>query len=283
MQKMHYPSARSWLCRRGLPCYRYPRQTEGGNGVSDWALEAETLSYGYSAHRVIEGLTLRVAVGARHAVIGPNGAGKTTLIHLLTGFCRPQKGRLRLLGRDMTQASPEARVKRGLVRSFQINQLFPNLTPRMSLLLALAARDGTSGRWWRPLTGDDARGAEAEALLQQMGLATVAHIETRRLPYGQQRLLEIALALALNPRVLLLDEPAAGVPRDESAALIDHLLALPPSVTVLLIDHDMDLVFRFAERISVLVAGAVLAEGTPGAIAQNAAVRRVYLGEESHV
>lgn len=251
--------------------------------MSVWALEAEELSYGYGAQRVIDGLTLRVAVGARHALIGPNGAGKTTLIHLLTGFQHPQKGRLRLWGADITDLPPEARVKRGLGRSFQINQLFPNLTPRTSLRLALAERDGKSGGWWKPLAGDALREAEASALLAQIGLASVADIETRRLAYGQQRLLDIALALALKPKILLLDEPAAGVPRDESAALIDHLLALPSSVTLLLIDHDMDLVFRFAARISVLVAGAILVEGSPAEIATNAEVRRVYLGEDSHV
>ncbi|WP_395827833.1 ABC transporter ATP-binding protein [Elstera sp.] len=248
-----------------------------------WALAASDLHYGYSARSVIDGLSLRVTTGARHALIGPNGAGKTTLIHLLTGFHIPQKGRLRLLGEDITHLPPEARVKRGLGRSFQINQLFPNLTPRTSLRLALAERDGKSGGWWKPLAGDAARDGEAGALLEQIGLASVADIETRRLPYGQQRLLEIALALALKPKVLLLDEPAAGVPRDESAALIDHLLALPASVTLLLIDHDMDLVFRFAERISVLVAGRILVEGSPAEIATNAEVRRVYLGEDSHV
>ncbi len=251
--------------------------------MSVWALEAEGLRYGYGARPVIENLTLRIAAGARHALIGPNGAGKTTLLHLLSGWQRPQAGRLRLLGADMTDLSPEARVKRGLARSFQITQLFANLTPLTSILLALAEREGKSGGWWQPLAGDSARVAEANALLAQIGLMSVAEIETRRLAYGQQRLLEIALALALKPQVLLLDEPAAGVPRDESAALIDHLLALPPSVTLLLIDHDMDLVFRFADRISVLVAGAILVEGAPAEITANAEVRRVYLGDDSHV
>lgn len=251
--------------------------------MTDNALEAVSLHQTYGARPIIQDLNLRVAAGARHAIIGPNGAGKTTLLHLLTGFVRPQSGRLRLFGDDVTALPPEARVRRGLARSFQINQLFPNLSPRAALLLAVATRDGAVGGLWKPLQGSAARDEEVAKLLAQLGLIDVADRPTRHLPYGQQRLLEIALALALNPRVLLLDEPAAGVPRDESAALIDHLLALPPSVTVLLIDHDMELVFRFADRISVLVAGRILTEGPPAAIAANAQVRAVYLGEEAHV
>lgn len=251
--------------------------------MTGYALEALNLHHAYGAHPVIRDLTLRVVPGARQAIIGPNGAGKTTLIHLLTGFQRPQSGTLHLLGQDVTALSPEARVKRGLVRSFQITQLFPTLSPRTSLLLALAERDGAASSLWRPLAGNTAREAEAEALLAETGLGDVADRATKHLPYGQQRLLEIALALAMKPQVLLLDEPAAGVPRDESAALINRLLALPPSVTVLLIDHDMDLVFRFADRISVLVAGTILTEGPPAQIAKDAQVRAVYLGEETHV
>ncbi|MCK6442894.1 ABC transporter ATP-binding protein [Elstera cyanobacteriorum] len=251
--------------------------------MTGYALEALSLTHAYGATPVIRDLTLKVAAGARQAIIGPNGAGKTTLLHLLTGFQRPQAGVLKLLGQDVTALAPEARVKRGLVRSFQINQLFPTLSPRNAVRLALAERDGAGCGLWKPLAGEAPRDAEAEALLTEAGLHTVADRETRHLPYGQQRLLEIALALALRPQVLLLDEPAAGVPRDESAALIDRLLALPPSVTVLLIDHDMDLVFRFAERISVLVAGTILTEGPPAQIAKDARVRAVYLGEETHV
>ena len=247
------------------------------------AVNVENARVYLGGHEILHNISWQVQRGERCFILGANGAGKTTLIHLLTGFQRPQSGTLHLLGQDVTALSPEARVKRGLVRSFQITQLFPTLSPRTSLLLALAERDGAAGGLWKPLAGNTAREAEAEALLAETGLGDVADRATKHLPYGQQRLLEIALALAMKPQVLLLDEPAAGVPRDESAALIDRLLALPPSVTVLLIDHDMDLVFRFADRISVLVAGTILTEGPPAQIAKDAQVRAVYLGEETHV
>jgi branched-chain amino acid transport system permease protein len=224
------------------------------------------------------GVDLALRRGARHALIGPNGAGKTTLVNLLAGTLAPDAGRIVLDGVDVTRAPPHRRAARGLARSFQIGALFDTLTPRETLMLAVARRHGGRARWWRPLGASAAVAGRAARLLDRFGLAAVAERPVRELAYGQRRLLEIALALACEPRVLLLDEPMAGVPPAEREALLDTLAALPPDVAVLLIEHDMDLVFRFARRITVLAEGAVLAEGDPAAIAADARVRAVYLG-----
>ncbi len=246
------------------------------------ALETRDLVKRFGGFTATAGVSLSVAAGARHALIGPNGAGKTTLINLLTGFLEPTAGRVLLQGADVTGEPQHARVARGLTRTFQVNQLFPDLTPLEAATLAVLQRQGRAGRWWRPLAREAQAIDEAAALLERLGLLDVAHQATARLAYGKQRLLEIALALALKPRVLLLDEPAAGVPGGESAELIATIAALPRDVTVLLIEHDMDLVFRFAERITVLVGGAIHVEGPPVAIAADPRVREVYLGEAIH-
>jgi branched-chain amino acid transport system ATP-binding protein len=217
--------------------------------------------------------------GARHALIGPNGAGKTTLINQLTGVMAPSSGRVELLGRDITALAPHKRVALGLVRTFQINQLFGTLTPLQSLALAVASRHGAAHRWWQTMGTDSAIAAECEALLTQFRLEQHAGSPTRELPYGKRRLLEIALAVALKPQVLLLDEPAAGVPASERADILATIAALPEDVSVLLIEHDMDLVFSFATRMTVLVNGAVLTEGDPAQIAADPQVKAVYLGE----
>jgi len=224
-------------------------------------------------------VSLVVRQGARHALIGPNGAGKTTLINQLTGVIAPTSGRVELEGRDITGVAPHRRVGLGLVRTFQINQLFNSLTPLQSLAVAVSSRLDAARRWWQPLGADAAVAAECEALLAQFRLVEHADRPTRELPYGKRRLLEIGLAVALKPSVLLLDEPAAGVPAGERRDIIDSVAALPDDVSVLLIEHDMDLVFSFARRITVLVNGAVLTEGTPEAIAADPQVRAVYLGE----
>ncbi|MDO9709469.1 ABC transporter ATP-binding protein [Paracraurococcus lichenis] len=247
------------------------------------ALSTEALTRDFGGFRAVAGVDLALAEGARHAVIGPNGAGKTTLVNLLTGALRPTAGRVLLGGEEVTALPMHARVKRGLARTFQINQLFPEFTPEQAVTLALLEREGLTGRWWRPVAAHAAVRAEARALLDSLRFtATEMRAETHSLPYGRQRLLEIALALALKPRVLLLDEPAAGVPPGESRAVLDAVAALPRDVTVLLIEHDMDLVFRFAERITVLAQGAVLVEGPPAEIARDPRVREVYLGEAAH-
>ena len=217
--------------------------------------------------------------GARHALIGPNGAGKTTFVNLLTGVLAPSAGQVLLLGEDVTSLKAEARVRRGLVRTFQINQLFGELTPLETLALAVGERLG-QGRDWRRRVG--AVGTIADEVMdvaQRFGIADVLDRRTDTLPYGKQRLLEIAAAFACAPKVLLLDEPAAGVPEAERRDILDAIAALPDDVAVLLIEHDMDLVFSFARRISVLVDGALLVEGEPSAIAADSRVRAVYLGE----
>lgn len=224
-------------------------------------------------------VSLSVEAGARHALIGPNGAGKTTLINLLTGYLAPTEGRITLLEEDVTRMPQHVRCRRGLVRTFQINQLFADMTVLESVAMSVAERQGLGMRWWNPLATRGETVDEAASIVERLGLLADAYEVTRNLAYGRQRLIEIALALAQRPRVLLLDEPAAGVPTSESRELFDVIAQLPRDVTILLIEHDMDLVFRFAERISVLVSGAVLVEDTPQVIATHPRVREVYLGE----
>ena len=220
--------------------------------------------------------------GARHALIGPNGAGKTTLINLLTGVLSPSSGSIALDGQDITRASRASRVALGLVRTFQINQLFPGLSPLQTVGLAVSRRLGLDRNMFRAI-GSDSRVIEQSVdVLERFDLIDVMNRRTSSLPYGKQRLLEIAVAVACGPRVLLLDEPAAGVPEGERGEIMDGLAALPADVTVLLIEHDMDLVFRFASRISVLVAGALLMEGTAAEVAADPRVREVYLGDVAH-
>jgi branched-chain amino acid transport system ATP-binding protein len=223
-------------------------------------------------------VSLAVHQGARHALIGPNGAGKTTLINLLTGVTPPTSGRVELLGQDITALSPHRRVGLGLVRTFQINQLFASFTPLQSLALAVSSRRDAARRFWQPVGSDAAIADEAQSLLERFRLLELAEQPTRELPYGKRRLLEIALAVAQQPKVLLLDEPAAGVPAAERADILATVAALPADVAVLLIEHDMDLVFSFATRITVLVNGAVLTEGAPADIAADPRVKAVYLG-----
>jgi branched-chain amino acid transport system ATP-binding protein len=216
--------------------------------------------------------------GVRYALIGPNGAGKTTLINLMTGMLRPDSGHILLGGEDITALSPEARVGRGLVRTFQINSLFPHLNPLEAVTLAVCEREKISRTFWRTTADYRAAVDEAYEILKSLLLAPVCTRETRELAYGQQRLLEIALALATRPKVLLLDEPAAGVPRDESTELFTAINSLSKDITVLFIEHDMELVFRLASRIIVMVSGGILLEGTPDEISADPRVREVYLG-----
>jgi len=225
-------------------------------------------------------VSLAIEKGARHALIGPNGAGKTTVINLLTGVLKPTAGTIMLDGRDITTLAPYRRVRLGMARTFQINQLFADLTPLESIGLAVSEQLGCGGDWWRLLGSKSAvTGAIAE-IIERFRLADVMHERTAILPYGKQRLLEIALAFACRPHVLLLDEPAAGVPEAERHELLATIAALPDEVTVLLIEHDMDLVFSFADRISVLVNGGLLVEGSPEDVARDPRVKSVYLGEE---
>jgi branched-chain amino acid transport system ATP-binding protein len=245
-------------------------------------LEARGLVRHFGALIVTDDVSFAIQPGARQALIGPNGAGKTTLINLLTGVIRPTAGQVLLQGRDVTHLASSARVRIGLTRTFQINPLFPDLTPAESLGLAILERNGSGADFWRAAGSKRAIVAEIAELLTRFGLEDDMDQPARKLPYGKQRLLEIALALATRPQVLLLDEPAAGVPEDKRRDILAALAALPSDVAILLIEHDMDLVFNFAERISVLVAGKLLIEGEPQAIAADERVRTVYLGEDAH-
>jgi ABC-type branched-subunit amino acid transport system ATPase component len=224
-------------------------------------------------------VSLKVEKGARHALIGPNGAGKTTLINLLTGVLRPTSGQIRLDGRDITAVASHRRVKLGIARTFQINQLFGDLTPLETVSLAVSERIGAGRNWWSLVGGRRELLDEVAAILESFRLTDVMDERTAILPYGKQRLLEIAVAVASRPRVLLLDEPAAGVPEDERHMILGIVAALPADVSVLLIEHDMELVFQFARHISVLVNGALFTEGTPEEIARDPRVKEVYLGE----
>lgn len=225
-------------------------------------------------------VSLSLKKGARHALIGPNGAGKTTLINLLTGVLSVSSGTIRLEGEDITHLKQDGRVRRGLARTFQINQLFADLTPLETICLAISERERGGGRWWAPLVSHRSTVREAGEIIDRFLLGDVGNERTGDLAYGKQRLLEIATAVALKPRVLLLDEPAAGVPEEERHEILGIVKALPSDVTILLIEHDMDLVFAFADRISVLVSGALLTEGTVAQIAADPRVRTAYLGED---
>jgi len=246
------------------------------------ALETRGLAKRFGGLVATSDVTFTLERGARHALIGPNGAGKTTFVNLLTGVLSPSAGQVLLAGEEITGLRPEARVRRGLVRTFQINQLFADLTPLETLAVAVVERLRLGADWRRRLGAVEAVAREVDAVADRFGLADVLDVRTDTLPYGKQRLLEIAVAFACAPQVLLLDEPAAGVPEAERRDILDAIAALPADVSVLLIEHDMDLVFSFARRISVLVDGALLVEGEPDAIVRDPRVRAVYLGESRH-
>ena len=243
------------------------------------ALETRDLCKKFGALTVAEGIQFRLEQGSRHALIGPNGAGKTTFVNMLTGVLAPSSGSILLGGEDVTRLSQARRVKLGLGRTFQINSLFKSLSVLDNVALSVAERRGIGGRMFRPASRYGEVIDECMQLLGTLGLADDHDQRLRDLPYGKQRLVEIAIALGMKPRVLLLDEPAAGVPSMESHRILDVLAALPAEIAILIIEHDMDLVFRFAKRITVLVQGQVLCEGTPAEIGSDPRVREVYLGE----
>ena len=246
------------------------------------ALRAAGITKAWGGFVANRNVSLELAVGERHALIGPNGAGKTTFINLLTGVYAPTSGDV-FLGEERVTALPQhVRVKRGMTRTFQINTLFPGLTVLESVMLAICERKGTAARWHRTVAQQQDEIDEAFGILRSLHLERDADSETRSLAYGRQRLVEIALALATKPRILLLDEPAAGIPAAESAELFGVIANLPREVTILFIEHDMSIVFRFAERITVLVGGRFLVEGTPVEIAADPRVKEVYLGEAKH-
>jgi len=244
------------------------------------ALSTRGIGKRFGALQALSDVTLEIPVGARHALIGPNGAGKTTLINVLAGALAPSAGDVFLGTERITRLRQHARVDRGLTRTFQINQLFPGLSVLESVLIAIFQRKGLGTRLLKRVDGYAAEIAEARDLLATLRLDQQAGDRSASLAYGKRRLLEIALAMATRPRILLLDEPAAGIPSNESVEVLAVLAALPRDVTLLFIEHDMGIVFRFAERITVLVGGRVLTEGTVDEIQHDERVRAVYLGRE---
>jgi ABC-type branched-subunit amino acid transport system ATPase component len=246
------------------------------------ALETRALCKSFGALTVADRIDFRLEAGARHALIGPNGAGKTTFVNMLTGVLPASSGRILLGDADITQTGQAARVKRGLGRTFQINALFRRLSVLDNVALAVAERRDIARRMWKAAHAHAEICDESMQLLESLGLAGDARQRVLDLPYGKQRLVEIAIALGLKPNVLLLDEPAAGVPSMESARILEVLDRLPKDIAILIIEHDMDLVFRFARRITVLVQGEVLVEGPPDEIAKDRRVHQVYLGEQKH-
>jgi branched-chain amino acid transport system ATP-binding protein len=246
------------------------------------ALKADSFTVRFGSFEAVRDVCLELPVGARHAIIGPNGAGKTSLVQALTGSIAQAAGTIALNGEDVTRCSQKERVRHGLARTYQINQLFRGLTVLENVALAIFEREGKTCAFWRSAAADKQVLAEARHHLAFVNLVADAERPVRSLPYGSQRLLEIAIALATKPRVLILDEPAAGVPTTQSEAIFERIHALPSSLTLLFVEHDMNLVFRFAERITVLVGGRILTEGTPAEISADPHVREVYLGRKGY-
>ena len=251
--------------------------------MTGFALSTRGVAKRFGSLVVANDIQLSLPKGVRYALIGPNGAGKTTLINLMTGMLIPDDGQIFLGDEDITKLEPQQRVQRGLARTFQINTLFPGLSALEAVTLAVAERRGISGQFWRNLASHRESIDEAYDILTKLKLGDSCYQTTRELPYGRQRLLEIALALATKPKVLLLDEPAAGVPHEESGEIFEVVANLSDDLTLLFIEHDMHVVFRFASHIIVLVGGAIFAEGSPAEIAAHPGVREVYLGARKHV
>lgn len=241
-------------------------------------LQTRGLSMAFGGLKVFTGLEFSLMAGERHAVIGPNGAGKSTFVGIVTGLLAPTAGQILLDGNDVTRTTAKQRVEAGVVRTFQINTLFATLTPLESTVLAICQRDKVARPSLRAIKHLVPQIEEAAALLEKFGLADDATIPTQELPYGKQRVLEVVLAYALRPRVLLLDEPAAGLSTTQGHALFEQLATLTQGTTMLFIEHDMNIVFRYAQRVSVLAGGTVLAQGTPDEIRAHEGVRKAYLG-----
>ena len=247
--------------------------------MTEIRLETRALSRHFGALLAVQDIDFRLAAGARHALIGPNGAGKTTFINLLAGLLSPSRGRVLLQGLDVTGKTQAERVKLGLARTFQINRLFRGLTVLENVCISVAERVGAAPSMIYPVGRRADVIEESMRLLEMLKLTAEAGRRVSELPYGRQRLVEIAIAIGLRPQVLLLDEPAAGVPSAESHIILDAIESLPDELAVLIIEHDMDLVFRYARRVTVMVSGALFAEGTPREIEANAQVRAIYLGQ----
>jgi branched-chain amino acid transport system ATP-binding protein len=243
-------------------------------------LEVRGLAKSFGALLACDDVNLDIREGETHAIIGPNGAGKTTLISQLAGNLRPDRGRVRFAGEDITALSAPARARRGFARSFQITSIYPDFTALENVMLAVQARSGSSFRFWRPAREEAALSSPARAILENVGLGARSEVPAANLAHGEQRALEIATALATRPRLLLLDEPVAGMGAEETQRMIGLLSSLKGGETLILVEHDMDAVFSLADRISVLVYGRIIATGAPEEIRANPEVRRAYLGEE---
>jgi branched-chain amino acid transport system ATP-binding protein len=244
-------------------------------------LEARGLTKSFGALRASDGIDLEVREGETHAIIGPNGAGKTTLIGQLAGGIRPDRGEVRFAGEDITALSAPARARKGLARSFQITSIYADFSALANVMLAVQAQAGSSFRFWKAAGGDEALRGPAREFLEEVGLAARADVQAANLAHGEQRALEIAMALATRPRLMLLDEPVAGMGAEETQRMIAFLSTLKGGKTIILVEHDMDAVFSLADRISVLVYGRIIATGAPEEIRANPEVRRAYLGEEA--
>jgi len=249
--------------------------------MTEVRLETQALSRHFGALRAVQDINFKLGAGARHALIGPNGAGKTTFVNLLTGVISPTGGRVLLAGQDITAKAQAERVKLGIARTFQINRLFRGLSVLENVCIPVAERLGAASSMVYPAGWRTDVIEESMQLLETLRLAAAARHRVSELPYGRQRLVELAIAIGLKPAVLLLDEPAAGVPSAESHIILDAIERLPQDIAVLIIEHDMDVVFRFAKRVTVMVGGAVFAEGTPREIEANQEVRAVYLGQRA--
>jgi branched-chain amino acid transport system ATP-binding protein len=247
--------------------------------MTEIRLETQALRRCFGALVAVQDIDFQLAAGARHALIGPNGAGKTTFINLLTGVLPPTNGRVLLAGRDVTATVQSERVKLGIARTFQINRLFRGLSVLENVCIAVAERVGAARSMFCPAGWRTDVIEESMSILQKLKLAETAKRRVSELPYGRQRLIELAIAIGLKPEVLLLDEPTAGVPSAESHIILDAVEQLPEHIAILIIEHDMDVVFRFAKRVTVMVGGAIFAEGTPKEIESNSMVREVYLGQ----
>lgn len=246
------------------------------------ALQTSGLEVRFGNFVAVGGVDLSIPTGGRHALVGPNGAGKTTLVHALTGTIMATAGSVHVGGEDYTPLSQAQRVRRGLSRTFQLNQLFRSQTVQQNVALAIFERERKTRAFWRSAAGDRAVAEEAREHLAFVNLLPFADTPVHSLAYGQQRMIEIAIALATKLRVLILDEPAAGVPAQQSEVIFERMQALPRDLTIVFVEHEMNLVFRFAERITVLVGGRVLIEGTPDEIRADERVRTVYLGRRGH-
>ncbi|MGL4635640.1 MAG: ABC transporter ATP-binding protein [Beijerinckiaceae bacterium] len=248
--------------------------------MRDPVLSLHHLTKNFGGLRVTDDVSLDLREGEIHAIIGPNGAGKTTLIQQISGFLAPDSGTISMAGKDITAMSPHQRAQAGLARSFQITSILPAFSVLENVSVAIQARSGSSFRFFKPVASEDALNNEAKTILQDVGLGERQDVQAALLSHGEKRTLEFAIALAMQPKLMLLDEPMAGAGHEEGERLVTLMQSLRGRIPMLLVEHDMDAVFKLADRISVLVYGRIIATGTPDEIRANKDVRSAYLGDE---